>query len=148
MMKWFQKMTLQEFQRKQEIPEFTAVRTALEKVFASITGFSDVKVQYNPDTGDLDVIYYDKDKKHIRIPVSLLSDGYRCTISLIADIAYRMALLNPQLLDNVLTETEGIVLIDEVDLHLHPTWQKRILKDLMEIFPKVQHCKHTCAGGD
>lgn len=51
MMKWFQKMTLQEFQRKQEIPEFTAVRTALEKVFASITGFSDVKVQYNPDTG-------------------------------------------------------------------------------------------------
>lgn len=145
MMKWFQKMTLQEFQRKQEIPEFTAVRTALEKVFASITGFSDVKVQYNPDTGDLDVIYYDKDKKHIRIPVSLLSDGYRCTISLIADIAYRMALLNPQLLDNVLTETEGIVLIDEVDLHLHPTWQKRILKDLMEIFPKVQFIVSTHA---
>ncbi len=65
----------------------------MEKVFASITGFSDVKVQYNPDTGDLDVIYYDKDKKHIRIPVSLLSDGYRCTI-VVADIAYRMALLN------------------------------------------------------
>lgn len=38
---------------------------------------------------------------------------------------------NPQLLDKVLVETDGIVLIDEIDLHLHPSWQKRILKDLM-----------------
>lgn len=48
-------------------------------------------------------------------------------------------------MDDVLTETEGIVLIDEVDLHLHPTWQKRILKDLMEIFPKVQFIVSTHA---
>ena len=57
-------------------------------------------------------------------------------ISLVADIAYRMAVLNPQLLGNVCKETEGIVLIDEVDLHLHPTWLQRILGDLREIFPK------------
>lgn len=41
--------------------------------------------------------------------------------------------------------TESIVLIDEVDLHLHPTWQKRILKDLMDIFPKVQFIVSTHA---
>lgn len=64
---------------------------------------------------------------------------------MIADIAYRMAILNPQLLENVLTETEGIILIDEVDLHLHPSWQKRILNDLMEIFPKVQFIVSTHA---
>lgn len=145
MMKWFQKMTIQELQRKQEIPEFTAVRTAMEQVFASITGFSDVNVQFNMDTGDIDVIYYDQNNEHVRIPLSLLSDGYKCTISLIADIAYRMAILNPQLLDKVLTETEGIVLIDEVDLHLHPTWQKRILKDLLDIFPRVQFIVSTHA---
>jgi len=145
MMKWFQKMTMQEIQRKQEIPEFTAVRMAMEQVFASITGFSDVNVQFNLDTGDIDIIYYDKNNKHIRLPVSLLSDGYKCTISLIADIAYRMAILNPQLLDKVLTETEGIVLIDEIDLHLHPTWQKRIVKDLMDIFPKLQFIVSTHA---
>ncbi len=145
MMKWFQKMTIQELQRKQEIPEFTAVRTAMEQVFASITGFSDVNVQFNLDTGDIDVIYYDQNNEHVRIPLSLLSDGYKCTISLIADIAYRMAILNPQLLDKVLTETEGIVLIDEVDLHLHPTWQKRILKDLLDIFPRVQFIVSTHA---
>lgn len=109
MMKWFQKMTMQQLQRNQEIPEFTAVRMAMEQVFASITGFSDVKVQLNLDTGDIDVIYFDKNNEHVRIPVSLLSDGYKCIISLIADIAYRMAVLNPQLLDKVLIETEGIV---------------------------------------
>lgn len=145
MMKWFQKMTMQQLQRNQEIPEYTAVRKAMERVFASITGFSDVKVQFNLDTGDIDVIYFDKNNEHVRIPVSRLSDGYKCTISLIADIAYRMAILNPQLLDNVLSETEGIVLIDEIDLHLHPTWQKRILKDLMDIFPKVQFIVSTHA---
>ena len=145
MMKWFQKMTMQELQRKQEIPEFAAVKTAMEQVFSSITGFSNVSVQFNLDTGDIDILYYDNNNEHVRIPLSLLSDGYKCTISLIADIAYRMALLNPQLLDKVLTETEGIVLIDEIDLHLHPTWQKRILKDLMDIFPKVQFIVSTHA---
>lgn len=145
MMRWFQKMTLQEFQRKQEIPELTAVRSAMEQVFAAVTGCSGVHVEFNLDTSDIDVIYYDKNNEHIRIPASSLSDGYRCTISLIADIAYRMALLNPQLLDNVLSETDGIVLIDVVDLHLHPTWQKRILKDLMDIFPKVQFIVSTHA---
>lgn len=145
MMKWFQKMTMQQLQRGQEIPEFTAVRMALEQVFASITGFSNVKVQFNLDTNELDVIYFRENNGYARIPVSQLSDGYRCTISLIADIAYRMAILNPQLLDKVLVETEGIVLIDEIDLHLHPIWQKRVLKDLTDIFPKVQFVVSTHA---
>lgn len=145
MMKWFQKMTMQQLQRNQEIPEFTAVRMAMEQMFTSITGFSDVETQFNLDTGDIDIVYFNQNNEHIRIPVSLLSDGYKCTISLIADIAYRMAILNPQLLDKVLIETEGIVLIDEIDLHLHPIWQKRILKDLMDIFPKVQFIVTTHA---
>lgn len=145
MMKWFQKMTLQQLQRGEEIPEFRAVRTALEQIFASITGYSEVKVQYNLDTNEIDVIYYDNNAVSARIPLSQLSDGYKCTISLIADIAYRMAILNPQLLDRVLVETEGIVLIDEVDLRLHPKWQKRILKDLMNLFPKIQFIVSTHA---
>ena len=49
-----------------------------------------------------------------------------------------MAVLNPQLLDHILDETLGVVLIDEVDMHLHPEWQKRIMADLHYIFPKVQ----------
>lgn len=145
MMKWFQKMTIQQYQRNQDIPEFVAVRMAMEQVFAAITGFLDVKTQFNLDTNEIDILYYNNQNEHIRIPVSQLSDGYKCTISLIADIAYRMAILNPQLLDKVLVETGGIVLIDEIDLHLHPRWQKRILKDLVDIFPKVQFIVTTHA---
>ena len=132
-------------QRNQSLPEFTAVCKAMEQCFQSVTGYSDVKVQYNLDTKEIDVIYKDLKENYARIPMTQLSDGYRCTISLIADIAYRMAILNPQLLDHVLEETEGIVLIDEVDLHLHPSWQQRILKDLLSIFPKVQFIVTTHA---
>ena len=59
-------------------------------------------------------------------------------MSMIADIAYRMAILNPQLLDNILQETSGVVLIDEIDMHLHPSWQSKIIKVLTKTFPRVQ----------
>ena len=67
-----------------------------------------------------------------------MSDGYKNTLSMIGDIAYRMAVLNPILGEQVLEKTPGIVLIDEIDLHLHPQWQQTILSDLHAIFPKVQ----------
>lgn len=67
-----------------------------------------------------------------------LSDGTRSVITMVADLAYRMSCLNPQLGADTIKETEGIVLIDEVDMHLHPMWQQSILYDLLETFPKVQ----------
>jgi len=144
MMKWFQKMTVQQYQRNGNIPEFTVVCRAIEKCVASVTGYTDVSVEYNLDTDDLDLIYTVENERK-RMPLSRLSDGYKCTISLIADIAYRMALLNPQLLSDVLEKTNGIVLIDEIDLHLHPQWQKRILSDLTDIFPNIQFIVSTHA---
>ncbi len=72
------------------------------------------------------------------IPFHLLSDGYRNMIGMVADIAYRMATLNPQLEADVIKQTEGIVLIDEIDLHLHPKWQKQVVGRLLDTFPKVQ----------
>ena len=67
-----------------------------------------------------------------------MSDGYKNTLSMIGDIAYRMAVLNPTLGNQVLEKTPGVVLIDEIDLHLHPQWQQTILNDLHAIFPEVQ----------
>ncbi len=145
MLRWFRKMTVQQAQRNDTIPEYKAVCSAMIQCFRSITGLDKVDVQYNLDTDDIDVIYNDENGEWVRIPVSRLSDGYKCTLSLIADIAYRMALLNPQFFDNVLKETNGVVLIDEIDLHLHPEWQTRILSDLTEIFPKVQFIVSTHA---
>ena len=149
MMNWFLKMTVQKYQNQElgldNPPELEAVYSAMETCYRKITGHDDVKVQYNMGTKELEIVYRDDSGKLMRIPVNQLSDGYKSTISLVADIAYRMAVLNPQLLSNVCQETDGIVLIDEVDLHLHPKWQQRILGDLTEIFPKVQFIVSTHA---
>lgn len=142
-------MTVQKYQRQEAgeepVLELDAVYRALSRCFSAVTGYPDATVRYNMDANELDIRYVDEDGFQMRIPMSQLSDGYRGTLSLIADIAYRMATLNPQLLDCVLEETEGVVLIDEVDLHLHPQWQKRVLDDLTSIFPKVQFIVSTHA---
>jgi len=72
------------------------------------------------------------------LPAYMFSDGYRNMLAMAADIAYRMALLNPHLGPEVTRRTPGIVLIDEIDLHLHPRWQRRVAEDLKRTFPRVQ----------
>lgn len=149
MLNWFRKMTIQKYQRQEQnlsrIPELEAVYGAIEKCFSLVGSYNDVKVQYNLNTNELDVYYTTTDNCRINLPLTQLSDGYKGTVSLVADIAYRMAVLNPQMLDRVLEETSGIVFIDEVDLHLHPAWQQRVLRDLQTIFPKVQFIVTTHA---
>lgn len=71
-------------------------------------------------------------------PFSNLSDGQRSMLAMIADIAQRAEALNANLGDNALLATPGIVLIDELDLHLHPKWQRRVIEDLRQTFPKIQ----------
>lgn len=72
------------------------------------------------------------------IEFSALSDGYRNVIKIVTDIATRMCILNPYLGADVLRLTPGVVIIDELDLSLHPTWQRRIVRILKTIFPQVQ----------
>ncbi|MBX8520023.1 AAA family ATPase [Pseudomonas cichorii] len=72
------------------------------------------------------------------VPFYDLSDGQRSLIALIADIARRMCILNPHMGKDVLTNTNGIVIIDELDIHLHPAWQRNIAPTLKKAFPKVQ----------
>ena len=72
------------------------------------------------------------------LPFSFLSDGYRNMVAMVADIAVRCATLNPYLKAKSSQETPGVVLIDEIDLHLHPRWQRRVVDDLLRTFPKIQ----------
>lgn len=71
-------------------------------------------------------------------PFNNLSDGQRCMLAMVGDMAQKAAVLNPHLGDKALDETPGVVLIDELDLHLHPKWQRRIIEDLRRTFPKIQ----------
>lgn len=72
------------------------------------------------------------------IRFSSLSDGYRNVIKIVTDIAARICILNPYLKERALENTPGVVVIDELDLSLHPTWQKRIVRILKHLFPKIQ----------
>lgn len=72
-----------------------------------------------------------------------LSDGQRVMLSLIGDLVRRATYLNPDFGDRVLELTTGVVLIDELDLHLHPKWQRRIIHDLKRSFPSVQFITTT-----
>lgn len=149
MMDWFQIMTINKYQRQEENlesnPELDTVYLAMEKCLTNLSGYSDVKIRYNMGTQELEVYYSEQDKQRMRIPLNQLSDGYKGMISLVADIAYRMATLNPQLGTEVLSKGDGVVLIDEVDLHLHPAWQQKVIDNLMNIFPKVQFIVSTHA---
>ncbi|MNZ83349.1 recombination protein F [compost metagenome] len=80
---------------------------------------------------------------HGLLPISLLSDGVRAMISLTADMAFRCARLNGQFQELASLRTKGIVLIDEVDLHLHPAWQQQVLAALRKAFPKIQFIVST-----
>ncbi|MCX7046449.1 MAG: AAA family ATPase [Candidatus Sumerlaeota bacterium] len=72
-----------------------------------------------------------------------LSDGQRNMVAMVGDIARKAAVLNSHLNDAILTETSGVVLIDELDLHLHPKWQRRVIEDLRRTFPKIQFIATT-----
>ena len=67
-----------------------------------------------------------------------LSDGYKTMVTLAADLAYRCIKLNPNLAEKAVIETSGVVLIDELDMHLHPKWQRNVVAQLKAVFPKVQ----------
>lgn len=70
--------------------------------------------------------------------VDLLSDGIRSMLAMGGDIAYRCIKLNPHFGIDAAKKTTGVVLIDEVDMHLHPRWQQLVLSQLMAAFPNLQ----------
>jgi predicted ATP-binding protein involved in virulence len=74
---------------------------------------------------------------HMPYSIEMLSDGYKTSLAMVMDIAIRMVEANPDAGVEAL-QASGIVLIDEIELHLHPSWQQRIIGDLRKTFPKVQ----------
>ena len=149
MRKWLEQMTYIELQRGEEVPELSAVKRAILACFNTFDNTREMgkadRCTFDVKSGEIEITYtLPNGKKEIH-PLSEMSDGYRNMLSMVADIAYRMALLNPQLLDKVTEKTSGVVLIDEIDLHLHPAWQRHIVGALKKIFPKVQFIVSTHA---
>ena len=78
----------------------------------------------------------------IELDVSQLSDGERGMLALVLDLARRLSQANPSL-DDPLSEGHAVVLIDELDLHLHPKWQRQIVHNLTKTFPRCQFIATT-----
>lgn len=117
-----------------EIPELKAIRRAVQKMlpdFSNPRGAEPAGIQIDWTQGN----------QTTQLRIEQLSDGYRTTLAMVMDIASRMAEANPDMPDPL--QTEGVVLIDEVDLHLHPGWQQTILLDLMRTFPNIQFIVST-----
>jgi predicted ATP-binding protein involved in virulence len=114
--------------------ELALVNSSLNHAIAEVRG-----LRYDMKKRSLLVDWHPKENTLIEpTPFENLSDGQRAVICLIADIARRMCLLNPQLGDQVTLQTPGVVLIDELDMHLHPKWQRMITTGLKAAFPAVQ----------
>ena len=120
-----------------QIKDLSAVRRAIE---AMVPGVSRPRTTRNPTRFVVSVASLDGDGE-TELEISQLSGGYRIVLALAADLARRMAQGNPHLDDPL--QSEAIVLIDEVDLHLHPSWQQRVLPDLMRTFPNAQFIVST-----
>lgn len=82
------------------------------------------------------------DLKPTTIEVAQLSDGERGTLALVLDLTRRLAQANPEMTDPA-AEAEAVVLIDEIDLHLHPKWQRQIIRNLTSAFPRCQFIATT-----
>ena len=119
-----------------EIPALRAVRAAVRAMAPRITDF---RIAFRPLR--FEVCWKDDGNPVERLRLSQLSGGYRVMLLLAADLARRMAQGNPHLDDPL--QSEAIVLIDDVELRLHPSWQQTILPDLMRTFPNAQFLVST-----
>lgn len=126
-----------------ERPEnlLTAVRKAVEVVLEP-TGWTKVDWEF-PSVDEIGVrqgrgfLVVEHDERG-RLPLSSLSDGVRNMVALVGDLAHRCVRLNPHLGENAASLTPGILLIDEVDMHLHPRWQQLVVGLLQKAFPAMQ----------
>jgi len=107
---------------------FEAARDALKKM---LLGASSISVE--------DEVYVNFEDGR-RVPLALLSDGYLTTAGWVVDLMARWLKRNDGhkgIDENFCSQMEGVVLLDEIDLHLHPRWQERIIDDVRKLFPKM-----------
>lgn len=153
MLRWFRAMEDQENEQRlrksprHRNPHLQAVRSALERFMSALAPdtYRNLRVERHIE-GDQngagspwavrDEARFLIDKGSISLPLDSLSDGERGALLLVADLAMRLVISHPGAKEPL--HGSGIVLIDELELHLHAGWQRRFLPGLMEVFPNLQ----------
>jgi predicted ATP-binding protein involved in virulence len=134
--RWFRSLEDLENEERRDAPGYRdhrleAVRKALPKFMPE---FTNLRIRRSP----LRMTVFKQDKELI---INQLSDGEKCLLAMVSDLARRLAIANPGLADPLLGE--GIILIDEIELHFHPQWQRGILPTLSSTFPNCQFIVST-----
>ena len=128
---WFRK--LEDLENEQRLDDSNFLNHQLEAVrqaiYSLITGLSNLRIRRSP-------LRMTVKKQDRELNVNQLSDGEKCLLAMVGDLARRLAIANHGLDDPLLGD--GIVLIDEIELHLHPRWQRDIIPALKKTFPNCQ----------
>ena len=119
-------------QNGEDLPHEIATRAIYDMLNDDAPIFQNLRMDYaNIKEGEM-LIDKAEEVKNVR----QLSSGEKTLISLVSDLARRLCILNPQKPNPL--EGNGIVLIDEIDLHLHPRWQRKVVPQLQKTFPNIQ----------
>jgi predicted ATP-binding protein involved in virulence len=111
--------------------ESRIIQGVTKAIYSFMPGFSGLRIQRSNIESQMLI-----DKNSSTLNILQLSQGEKSLLALVADIARRLVLLNPSLNDPL--QGNGIVLIDEIDLHLHPGWQQSVIPNLLKTFPNIQ----------
>jgi predicted ATP-binding protein involved in virulence len=135
---WFERLCRAEYEERENPRQLNAIRGRLSAIREAVdlvlrpSGWRGIAFK-SAEAG----IVAEHDDYGV-VPVSSLSDGIRNLVGLAADIAHRAVRLNSHFGENAVRRTPGIVLIDEVDMHLHPEWQQIVIESLRGAFPGIQ----------
>ena len=140
-------LRLVEFEDWMRVQE--ALRSERPEANRVLTAFKTAVTRFLPDYGNprlggtsVSGSFLLIDRSAATLPVELLSDGERGVLAMVLDLTRRLAQANPAMEDPA-AEAEAVVLIDEIELHLHPAWQRRIVHNFTAAFPRCQFIATT-----
>jgi predicted ATP-binding protein involved in virulence len=135
---WFSKIEVDELRQKNERKDHDFIHPAKKLVSETVHLMvkNAVALEFDKVTNDVVVYWKNSLDEKLQLNLEQLSDGYRNIVALTIDLVRRSYLLNPKRHNPLLVG--GMVLIDEIELHLHPRWQQKVLGDLINLFPNVQ----------
>ncbi len=128
-------MRVQDFLRFERASAATTLKVLEDTVQVFLEGYGGLRI----DEGERELLI---DRGDSTVAVMHMSDGERGTLALVLDLTRRLVQANPEM-DNPVMQAEAVVLIDEIDLHLHPSWQRAIVHKLTTTFPRCQFIATT-----
>lgn len=128
---WFLEQELYETQKQKIEPGYEDIplKAVKSAMLAMLDGYSNVHITARPYSMK---VYKGSDV----LDILQLSDGEKCTLALFGDLARRLTIANPSSMNPL--EGKGVVLIDEIELHMHTSWQRKVISVLKKTFPNIQ----------